>query len=540
MRQHAQAWLAGLFALIVGAASVAAASSYSNTVNVGPYQGAPMVLRNGREIPVTVGMTLQARDRIITDGRSRLAVDMGEDSMLMVGADSEVELTALHVSDADRGGIKAIVSLPRGVARFMTPVPEVKRPRRIRMVLGEAKYRIGKDTTDVWFKHANPTNVGCLFDGAIEVFIQDDKVADVGDPRFCFIHNLSADELPIRVIDEDQQRALVAQTDIVPDTIMVAAAPQRDIQAQPIQPIVPAKPALVRPKPVAPKLPVRPKLPQLPAPTEQAKTPSEPVKSTQSDQRFIAASRTSEVEPIAIKTPQVQPLPDKPSRLSYARAEQPRSNPRTIRQVSKALTPEERVYKARLKKARAAALRFVKARGYTPLEVSKSEVVPRVAAVVPTNLPAASVAGGVTDWRMDTTLGGVGSATAASRAAKSSVAPKRPAALSPRVVRQPALKPKPRQAQPTRTRPQAVLKPRAGRSLWHVNLASFSRRNSADRLARKLQRLEVPVKVMSFNSKGRTLYRVYLDVNGQRKDAERAGNALVGNFGIRGYWVKRK
>lgn len=570
--RNAQAWLAIVFAAIVGAASVAAASSYSKEISVDRYQGQPVVLRNGFELPITVGMKLRRGDRIVTDTNSRLAIDMGPDSMLMMGSDSEIALTALHVSGKNDGGIKAVVELPRGVARFITPSKSVDRPRRIRMVLGEAKFRIGKTVTDAWFKHAEPTNVGCLFDGALEVFVGDEKVADVGDPRFCFLHNIESEELPVRVIDEGQQRSLLAQTDIRPSSVVVSAPPQREVAAidasgQPkLPPIVPAKPALRKPvkepiqvaaaepekfeltKPVKPKISTSKPMLSLPHTTPAESKPKEVLKPSKLEPQPVAKPKVkAPVKPV--RRQQVAPV--RTAKVTKPRYTPPR-NIRNTRVQAKAFTPKQRENRMRIARAAAEALarkreyEFSLYQEYAQREVVPSVVVqpeyqqqasPTVSAIISgpasptftnTDVPVtADLLASILEkqWRIDGVWDG-------EKATLDNVPkPRKPQA---KVVRPINTEARPKTIKPVPKRSSAK------GEKWHVNIASYGQLVLAKRLAGQLQILDVPADVMPIKVKGKTYYRVYVQVVGKKADAARAGKALVGMFGVKNFWLKRQ
>ena len=79
--------------------------------------GAAFVVRAGRSLPATPGLTLLETDSLKTGADGRLGVSLNDDTRISLGPDSEARLTRYRYAPAD-GALALVLNFIRGAAVY--------------------------------------------------------------------------------------------------------------------------------------------------------------------------------------------------------------------------------------------------------------------------------------------------------------------------------------------------------------------------------------------------------------------------------------
>ncbi len=199
-----------LLALAALAACSFAAAQEAGRVLVAA--GEVSALRDGRELALVAGSTLQARDTIVTGAASAVQVRLTDQSILAIRANSRIALSGYVFTGADDGISQVALNLLRGGLRVLTGL--VGKQRRERWTLASPVATVGIRGTGFTVVHcqqdclegegeaAPDGTYGVVFDGRIAVaneggelelgvdeafFVGDAKTAPqplLGRPRF--------------------------------------------------------------------------------------------------------------------------------------------------------------------------------------------------------------------------------------------------------------------------------------------------------------------------------------------------------------------
>lgn len=125
--------------------------------------------RNGQRSPLAPGVSLQARDKVITGQNARLLIQMPEGSLVKLGENATLGLDDVSESGAaTRRLVNASLDVVRGAFRFTTQaVTRFRGERDVRIRI--ATVTAGIRGTDLWGKSDDKRDLVCLIEGRISV-----------------------------------------------------------------------------------------------------------------------------------------------------------------------------------------------------------------------------------------------------------------------------------------------------------------------------------------------------------------------------------
>jgi len=106
-----------LVLLLAGASVHAQGDSGAGRVKVA--SGEAFVVREGRQIPATLGQVVLEADVLRTGADGRLGVTLNDDTRVSLGAVSELRLDRFSYASAD-GGLQLVLKFVRGVAAYVS------------------------------------------------------------------------------------------------------------------------------------------------------------------------------------------------------------------------------------------------------------------------------------------------------------------------------------------------------------------------------------------------------------------------------------
>lgn len=140
--------------------------------------------RHGVQQALERGLVLQNRDRVVTGPDATAQIRLGDGSMVGLAADTQLELNALGVREAEV--FTAALDVPRGAVHFRTPA--ISRDSRQRAV----NLRVGSITagirgTEVWGKSDADADRICLLEGIIAVVHPSQEAQQLGEASSCYV-----------------------------------------------------------------------------------------------------------------------------------------------------------------------------------------------------------------------------------------------------------------------------------------------------------------------------------------------------------------
>lgn len=174
--------------------------------------------RHGVHQALQRGLVLQNRDRVVTGPQGSAQILLGDGSMVGLAADTQLELNALGVREAEV--FTAAIDVPRGAVHFSTPT--VARDNRQRAV----NLRVGSITagirgTDVWGKSDAEADRICLLEGIIVVLHPLQDARQLSETSSCYVAARGAAAPIIEAVSNARLAWWVAQTS--PPTAMSRA-----------------------------------------------------------------------------------------------------------------------------------------------------------------------------------------------------------------------------------------------------------------------------------------------------------------------------
>lgn len=195
-----------LAAVLIAAAMQAVAAPAAVVEGV---QMPAWIERAGTRIPLTVGMELQAGDRLITGGGSRALIKLVEGSLVKLGENGTLNLT--EINPQREGLFKAAMRVAEGAFRFTTDVLATNRKREVAITV--ANVTAGIRGTDLWGKSMPDRQIVCLIEGAIEVGAPDEKPVTMDQP-LQFYQREKGRTQPVGFVSPEQIRKWAAETEI--------------------------------------------------------------------------------------------------------------------------------------------------------------------------------------------------------------------------------------------------------------------------------------------------------------------------------------
>lgn len=195
-------------------AALCAVPAVARTLTVEGVVSPAWVERAGKREPLTVGMQLNDKDRIITGERARVMLRMSEGSAVKLGENATLGLDSLtEKKSADNSSVVgASLDVVKGAFRFTTGVfGKVRAERDVTVKI--ATVTAGIRGTDVWGRSNNEQDVICLIEGRISV--RHDKQEFVMDePLQFFIAPRNQKPKPVGKVSPAQIEEWARETEI--------------------------------------------------------------------------------------------------------------------------------------------------------------------------------------------------------------------------------------------------------------------------------------------------------------------------------------
>jgi len=205
-----------LILLVAAAATIAVATaadaqqrSASQAV-VEAVQMPAWVERDGLRLPLAPGMRLQANDQLRTGANARLLLKLAEGSVVKIGENAQLRLTALQTRKD--GVFAAAMNVVQGAFRFTTDVLAKARRRDVNITV--ATVTAGIRGTDLWGKAAADRDIVCLIEGRIEVSRGTDPTITMDQPLSFYIAPRGQPPLPVQPVNPEQLKQWATETEI--------------------------------------------------------------------------------------------------------------------------------------------------------------------------------------------------------------------------------------------------------------------------------------------------------------------------------------
>ncbi len=172
------------------------------------------VERAGKREPLTVGMRLSDKDRIITGERARVMLRMSEGSAVKLGENATLGLDQLTEKKAADNSplVGATLDVVKGAFRFTTGVfgkPSAARDVNVKISTITAGIR----GTDVWGRSTDEQDLVCLLEGRISVrHVKQEFV--MNEPLQFFIAPRRGTPKPVGRVPQKQIEEWVRETEI--------------------------------------------------------------------------------------------------------------------------------------------------------------------------------------------------------------------------------------------------------------------------------------------------------------------------------------
>jgi hypothetical protein len=204
-----------LLTVVLLAISACAPAQTSGLVVEG-VQSPAWVERAGRREPLSVGMSLSDKDRVISGRNARVLLRMPEGSFVKLGADGRLDLDRLTVrAEPDNALVTAALNVVKGAFRFTTQAARRFQGRR-EVDVRIATITVGIRGTDLWGKAADDRDIVCLIEGRISVQRETEPAFAMDQPLSFYIAPKNAPPLPVAPVPQEQLDAWSAETEIQP------------------------------------------------------------------------------------------------------------------------------------------------------------------------------------------------------------------------------------------------------------------------------------------------------------------------------------
>lgn len=211
MTQHRVcAFFGGCLLAMILPAQTSAAGPKAEAI-VDRVQTPAWIERHGRRQELSTGLVLRNRDHLITGPGARLRIQLGDGSVVGLGADSRLELNALGVRERDV--FTAALDLPQGTLRFSTGAQARSvRQRAVNLRVGAITASIRG--TDLWGTADQDGDRICLLEGGITVVHPQAEAQQIDQPLRCYNAPKGAAPLPLEIASLQQLSAWKAQTEL--------------------------------------------------------------------------------------------------------------------------------------------------------------------------------------------------------------------------------------------------------------------------------------------------------------------------------------
>jgi len=185
-------------------------------VTVEAVQSPAWVERDGRRSPLSAGMALDNRDRVVSGANARVLLRMPEGSLVKLGEDARFAIDGIATRrEAQRNVVTATLDVLQGAFRFTTQAASRFRGER-RIDVRVSTVTAGIRGTDIWGKSTGDRDIVCLIEGDISVQRQGEAAFRMNEPLSFYIAPRNAPALPVAPVDKNQLAQWAAETEIQP------------------------------------------------------------------------------------------------------------------------------------------------------------------------------------------------------------------------------------------------------------------------------------------------------------------------------------
>jgi cell division septation protein DedD len=169
------------------------------------------VTRDGKREPLAIGTELKSEDEVSTGGSSRLLLRLGDGSVVKLGENGKLQLSAL-MQKRKEGFIAATLKVLAGAFRFTTEAAVKNRSTRD-ITVQFPTVTAGIRGTDIWGKNLGDKEVLVLIEGKITVTHAGDQPVQMKDP-LTYLQAPKAGTATVEAVPMDQLKAWAAETEI--------------------------------------------------------------------------------------------------------------------------------------------------------------------------------------------------------------------------------------------------------------------------------------------------------------------------------------
>jgi cell division septation protein DedD len=173
------------------------------------------VTRDGKRQPLAIGTELKSEDEVSTGGSSRLLLRLGDGSVVKLGENGKLQLSAL-LQKRKEGFIAATLKVLVGAFRFTTEAA-VKNRRTRDITVQFTTVTAGIRGTDIWGKNLGDKEVVVLIEGKITVTRTGDQPVQMKDP-LTYLQAPKAGTATVEAVPMDQLKEWAAETEITDGT----------------------------------------------------------------------------------------------------------------------------------------------------------------------------------------------------------------------------------------------------------------------------------------------------------------------------------
>ena len=179
-------------------------------------QSPAWVERAGKREPLSVGMQISGKDRVISGQDARVLLRMPEGSFVKLGAEGLLDLDRLSVrAEPQNAVVSAALNVVKGAFRFTTQAARRFQGRR-EVDVRIATITVGIRGTDLWGKAADDRDIVCLIEGRISVQRESEPAFAMDQPLSFYIAPKNAPPLPVAPVPREQLDIWSAETEIQP------------------------------------------------------------------------------------------------------------------------------------------------------------------------------------------------------------------------------------------------------------------------------------------------------------------------------------
>jgi cell division septation protein DedD len=167
--------------------------------------------RDGNRLPLAIGTELRSSDEIATGVNSRLLLRLGDGSMVKLGENGQLQLSAL-VQRPRQNFLSATLKVVAGAFRFTTAAVQRTRARRD-ITVQFPTITAGIRGTDIWGKNLGDKEVLVLIEGKVTVTRARDAPVEMKD-ALTYLQAPKNGAATVEAVLMEQLKAWAAETEI--------------------------------------------------------------------------------------------------------------------------------------------------------------------------------------------------------------------------------------------------------------------------------------------------------------------------------------